>query len=389
METAWESNFPVVRDYQVEHGTTDGLTKVNPTAGRWLTRWRQADVYFADHGTLAGIDEVFPADAKAMSAMSRLTASEVRLRLQRLRRIPGALPEIFAGDDLVAGLVAWLEVDRDHTIIGIGPDTMIDVEERTIPLGSLLQEARRLYATGRLSERIIQTLESVPGWTWTPPDPEQVFFDELDWWISVHGDAQVPQLATSRLVAGKPYPLGRRVNTRRDAYFNGTLSQAQIHDLEQRPGWAWEAADPAWFAKLAKVASFVERTGSIAGLSSHDLATYRWLNRQLSSWDKLSPTRRDALTKIPGVAPRPALSPAELFLEAAAAWLEANPTLGMKDMPTKAVVTVNGQEVRVGKQASNYRTSYTNGRTPPQAAKMEQLRGWTWPPRKHPSPAGQ
>jgi hypothetical protein len=115
----------------------------------------------------------------------------------------------------------------------------------------------------------------------THADRWATFLDELDWWISQHGNADVPQRATSREVDGTPFRLGQRVMDRRREYRRGTLSTERVAELEQRTGWVWNARERRLRTPAARnidaLREYVANHGSLDGLEAAQPALARWL----------------------------------------------------------------------------------------------------------------
>lgn len=210
----------------------------------------------------------------------------------------------------------------------------------------------------------------------------QTFLDELDHFIHQHGHAAVPQKATGRDQDGKPYALGRRVNTLRSQYRAGTLAPERIAELEQRPGWAWDARAAAWQLKNEQLRQHLTPDGILTGLPP---ALEEWLRRQRLAHQEgsLPPSQAQQLASLPG-ALTDRRSRLQLFLEAAQIWLAANPDRTIADLTTKDHVQVAGNPpIPLLKRATYYRRRHAGleraeSLTSAEATSLEQLRGWTW-----------
>lgn len=217
------------------------------------------------------------------------------------------------------------------------------------------------------------------------------FLSELDWWVKQHGTAQVPQSAVSRPVDGRPYPLGRRVNTVRHNHAQGRLDPTRVAELEQRHGWRWRAAgDPeqTWSRNYAAVKDWHQTTGSLSHLHPSQL---KWLQRQRKAAiaDQLTSEQRDLLAAIPD-ALEGTYSRAEQFIRAARQWMQDNPGKTMADITRNDTVDLAGQTIKLQRRVTYYRgrrvgIEGSGPLTPGEIHAIEQLPGWTWNPSRGPN----
>ncbi|TFF04399.1 helicase associated domain-containing protein [Cellulosimicrobium funkei] len=214
------------------------------------------------------------------------------------------------------------------------------------------------------------------------PGDWDLFLRELDWWVAEHGNARVPQHATSRPVDGKPYPLGRHVSKLRVRKAMDGLDPELAAQLESRTGWAWDAASAQWQEKAAQLRAYFDEHGSLDGLTANQRAVGAWLVRQRARVDELTDAQQQALRAIPG-ALEDRKSMVDPFVDRVHTWLAAHPGATAADIAVKTTLTLaDGTEVALGKQASNYRTRYAAGKLDDASArKIESLPGWTWGPR--------
>jgi hypothetical protein len=211
------------------------------------------------------------------------------------------------------------------------------------------------------------------------------FLDELDWWIEQHGDAAVPQTATSRLVDGVPYPLGRRVRAQRERHRRGTLDVERARALEAREGWSWDGYAPrsarVWQQRLAEVGAYVDAHGTLDGLESANAPAARWLRDQRTA--ELAPAQRQELARIPG-ATTERKSRLDEFVAAMRGWLAVEPDRTAGDVQFSTVYRVGRASVPLGKRVAYWRSRYAAGRlTAAEVEAIEALPGWSWePPRR-------
>lgn len=246
----------------------------------------------------------------------------------------------------------------------------------------------RYCRAGRLGPAELEQLAAIGIDADSLTSAETTLLAELDWWTARHGHARVPQMATSRVVAGRPYWLGKRVSEARIAHRRGTLNAALTRELADRPGWTWHAQqsrhEALWKAKYQRLERHVARHGSLAGLDRVDRPTYRWLQRQRVRHPALSPDRAQRLARIPGaLTGRDAR--VEVFVQAARAWLTAD-ARGERDMSQLRyadTVELDGATIPLGRRATYYRRRYhglegTHGLTDEETAQIGSLPGWSW-----------
>lgn len=214
------------------------------------------------------------------------------------------------------------------------------------------------------------------------------FLEELDLYIAEHGHAAVPQATTTRNVNGKPYPLGRKVNVTRSRYRAEKLDADRAAQLQERPGWEWDAELARWQQKLGQVRAYYDEHHSLNGIPT---ALRQWVLRQRwqAKKDKenvkekgvLSPEQVKQLAEIPGIL---STEPLDDFVGAAHRWLEQNPGKTMADLQARERVdTANHHGYPVGKKVIYYRRRRAglDGTHPlpdVDAARLEQLPGWSW-----------
>jgi hypothetical protein len=218
----------------------------------------------------------------------------------------------------------------------------------------------------------------------TPTTTEAVFLGELDWWVARHGDALVPQMATTpRIVRGRPYWLGKRVSEARIAHGRGVLSPALEHELPRRAGWAWRTLEARWDASWGSHAAALEQHVAAGGtISTLPSATYKWLMRQRARLNQLPADRIQRLQAVPGaLVSRDTRVPD--FVDAARTWLAQTPNRTMAALRYADTVSVDDKHVPLGRRATYYRRRFhglegTHPLTPAEVTAIEALPGWTW-----------
>lgn len=223
-----------------------------------------------------------------------------------------------------------------------------------------------------------------------------LLLQELRWWIDIHGNANVPQNATSREVDGAPYPLGKRTHQTRNNYWLGKLAPERVAELERLPGWAWNPRTAQWQETAEQVTSHYREHHTLEGLPE---PLQRWVARQRRA--QLTDAQRAQLEAIPG-ALVDRRRRAGAFVVAARSWLQAQPAgTTMANLPSSATVHLRPRTdvdlgtpgddgliaYPVGKRATFYRRRFhgleTVGDTaaplhPDDVGAIEALPGWSW-----------
>ena len=103
-------------------------------------------------------------------------------------------------------------------------------------LNSIVVYLRRQYASGQLSTDIIDRLNALPNWSWSPfEDSWNQGFSSLLTYVEREKTSLVPQTHMEG-----DHKLGIWVNGRRQAYRKGILSAEHIQLLESLPDWTWK-----------------------------------------------------------------------------------------------------------------------------------------------------
>jgi helicase associated protein len=170
-------------------------------------------------------------------------------------------------------------------------------------LGAWISSQRRAFRDRLLSRDRRRALESLPGWSWTPPPPPDTFtpgFERLRRYVRRYGNAQVPLVYRQGRFA-----LGRWVAAVRAAYRVGRLSAQRIAQLERLPGWTWRARDYHWQEALRALRRYARRMGHARAPGWYregDFPLGRWVAGQRRRYRKkrLSAARIRTLRAFPG-----------------------------------------------------------------------------------------
>ena len=215
------------------------------------------------------------------------------------------------------------------------------------------------------------------------------FLGELDWWIAQHGDARVPQVATSRTIAGVAYPLGQRVKNQRIRYRQGTLEASRIRELEDRAGWSWSGyasrSASIWERRITALHNYVSEHGSLDGLEAVDALLSRWLRAQRDA--PLTSSQRRELGKIPGALEQ-RKSRLEEFLTMMRSWIAAEPGRDAGDVRFSTVFRIGRQVIPLGRRVAYWRSRHAAGQLDDVTiAAIASLPGWDWDsPTRRPAP---
>ena len=109
-------------------------------------------------------------------------------------------------------------------------------------LGPWVNLRRFEYRRGKLPAWLVQELEAIPGWSWSPrEDDQRRMVKLLHGYVSRHG---WDQLTYSTVVDG--VRLGPWVRGRREAYAAGKLPVWLQTELEEIPGWSDLVMQDTW-----------------------------------------------------------------------------------------------------------------------------------------------
>lgn len=207
------------------------------------------------------------------------------------------------------------------------------------------------------------------------------FLDQLDWWIARHGDARVPQAATS-CAGGVDYPLGQRVKNVRIRYRAGALSASQIADLAGREGWSWDGysarSTKVWSEHLAQLQAYVTERGTLDGLEGIDAPLSRWLRQQRN--EQLTTRQRRELARIPGALEERKTRHGD-FIRALQSWISAEPERDAGDLRYADTHRVGRHSIPLGRRAAYWRERYAAGQlSDAEVAALAAVPGWDWTP---------
>ena len=145
-------------------------------------------------------------------------------------------------------------VDRTGVAV-VGPHRVED----GFPLGLWVQYHRAEWRAKRLSYSRVQTLESLPGWSWHPFGSQfPLAVQRLREFVAREGHARIHH---EHVEAG--FLLGRWVNSTRARYKRGKLAPDKVRLLEEVPHWNWSGGgrDERHGIALAALRCYVKTHG--------------------------------------------------------------------------------------------------------------------------------
>ena len=352
-EAAWEENLARLAEFAKREG------HASPPA-----------LYRDAHGHKVGL---WVTNQRRRKTRGRLSNE----RMQRLEALPGWVwdPREATWEQEYVRLTEFVEREG-HALVPSG----YKMEEGD-QLGRWVvnQRSRR----GRLTDRQVQRLDALPGWTW---DTKEATWEEgfaaLQGFVEREGDARVPK---GHREDGQG--LGEWVSNQRAAFRRKSLDDARRMRLEALPGWTWDTKEAAWEEGFAALQRFVEREGRArvpqrTRENGYRLGQWVGVQRQAHREGTLDPERRARLEALPGWAWDPyredwdeAFAQLEHFVERE----------GHARVPTAH----REDGYRLGGWVDGQRQAYRTGTLDPERrVRLEALPEWSWSPKKDVSRAG-
>ncbi len=170
-------------------------------------------------------------------------------------------------------------------------------------LTSWVQGQRQNKSKNRISQNLIERLESLPGWSWDPHSEQwEEGFSQLKQYVSQHGNAKMP----GNYVTSEGYKLRFWVNSQRSSRNSSQLSPVRIERLESLAGWSWDPLAEKWEEGFRQLMLYVNQRGNASvprGYISHDgynLGSWVSTNRKSRSENQLIQNRVEQLESLPG-----------------------------------------------------------------------------------------
>ena len=245
--------------------------------------------------------------------------------------------------------------------------------EGNFPLGHWVYQRRAGYREGLLTREQIRSLQTLPGWTWSPRDDDfQRGLTALKAFVWREGHARVPQ----RHREGR-LNLGRWVSTRRKDRAHGSLSSDRIRELEALPGWSWSPRDDDFHASLEALRRFAKRQGHARVPFAHregEIPLGWWVDtqRQFRAHARLSRERARLLERVPGWTWN---VPDDLFEDG----LRALRSFVRRKGHARVSSTRVERGLRLGVWVANRRSDHSKGTLSSRRVRiLEKIPGWAW-----------
>jgi hypothetical protein len=168
-------------------------------------------------------------------------------------------------------------------------------------LGAWVIRHRQEFKAGKLPADRAARLESLPGWMWDTRDARwQSHLAALRAFARREGHTRVP---TDHLEGD--VKLGVWVVATRSRRKSGDVDDVRAAELEQMPGWAWDAREAAWEDAFAALVAFVGRAGHCRVPRDHvergvRLGQWASVQQQWQRSGRLRPDRAVRLAALPG-----------------------------------------------------------------------------------------
>jgi superfamily II DNA or RNA helicase len=164
-------------------------------------------------------------------------------------------------------------------------------------LGLWVANQRNRFAT--MPEPRKALLEGLSGWTWDPfKNQWESAFSQLQEYARLHGNLLVP--ATFKTIDG--FRLGGWVNVQRSSMEQLSLDKKLL--LESLQGWTWDVRQQQWeegFKRLEEFTSTYQHASPKSSYKTVDgYALGRWVSKQRSRVDKLTPLHKNRLGDLKG-----------------------------------------------------------------------------------------
>ena len=142
-------------------------------------------------------------------------------------------------------------------------------------IGNWVATQRNFYAKNTLSQKRIDLLEALPGWTWHARDGKWLDnFEALKRYVERFEDC-----SPDRSSEYDGLNIGTWIGTQRTAYKKGDMDSNRIRLLESLPCWEWDQRSSSltsdWLKKFEELKAFAEKHGHCRVPNT---------NRSLRSW---------------------------------------------------------------------------------------------------------
>jgi hypothetical protein len=299
-------------------------------------------------------------------------------KIARLESLPGWSWDPL-GESWDKSFALLLEFSEEFGHVSV-PSELTHYKDRD--LSGWLKRQRFSYNKGKLEQKKIAQLESLPGWSWNPHGESwDSFFSLLLEFSEEFGHALVPQGSAKSLY--KDRDLSSWVNTQRARHKKGILERYRSAQLESLPRWSWNPRSESWDSFFTLLLEFSEEFGH--ALVPQGSAKSLYKDRDLSRWVNKQRTRYNT-----GILEQHKVAQ----LESANGWtwnpfgdswdsfftllLEFSEEFGHVTVPRKPT---HYKKWGLASWVQGQRTNYKKGTLEQdRISQLESLSGWSWDP---------
>ncbi len=170
-------------------------------------------------------------------------------------------------------------------------------------LGNWIRGQRQNKSKNRISQNLIERIESLPGWSWDPHTEQwEEGFSQLKQYVSQHGNAKMP----GNYVTSEGYKLRLWVNSQRSSRNSSQLSPVRIERLESLAGWSWDPLAEKWEEGFRQLVQYANQHGNArvprdyVSPDGYQLGSWVSTKRKSRSENQLSQNRVEQLGSLPG-----------------------------------------------------------------------------------------
>ncbi len=296
-------------------------------------------------------------------------------RIVRLESLPGWSwdPMSERWEDGFRQLVQYVNLHGNARI----PDRHVTSEGYN--LTGWVQGQRQNKSKNRISQNLIERLESLPGWSWDPHSEQwEEGFSQLKKYVNQYGNARV----STGYVTPDGYKLGIWISRKRSSRSKKQLTQERIELLELLPGWTWDPLSEKWKTGFSQLELYVNQLGNArvpqGYITSKGYKLHQWVgwNRVLKRKNQLNQERKVILEALPGWSWDPK---AEQWEEGFRQLGEYIAQHGNAMVPDR-YVSPDGFKlgVWVRTQRANKSKNHINRMSQDRIQRLESLPGWIW-----------